>query len=86
MICPGLDSRFLRVGIHRCPYCGYGVEIFSDEIRVKCPKCKKYVYRDKIPSCIDWCKFAKDCIGEERWQELVEHRKTRESHEKKGKK
>ena len=78
MKCPGLDSRFLRVGLHKCPHCDYKVEIFSDEVRVKCPRCKNFVYRDKVPSCIDWCKYAKDCIGEERWREMSKHRKEQE--------
>ncbi|NOZ63799.1 MAG: phosphohydrolase [Caldiserica bacterium] len=75
MKCPGTDTRFLRVGVHKCPNCGYEVEIFSDEVRVKCPKCKKYVYREELPSCIDWCKYARQCIGEERWKELMDFKK-----------
>ncbi|HOK56516.1 MAG TPA: hypothetical protein PKV21_04725 [bacterium] len=71
MKCPGTDPRFLKVEVKKCPKCGYEVEIFSDEVRVKCPKCKNYVYRE-IPSCIDWCKYAKECIGEKKWKELVE--------------
>jgi endogenous inhibitor of DNA gyrase (YacG/DUF329 family) len=46
------------------------VEIFSDEIRVKCPKCGEKVYREQVPSCIDWCAKARECLGEERWKEL----------------
>ena len=46
------------------------VEIFSDEIKVKCQKCGKNVYREKIPSCIDWCASARQCLGEEKWEEL----------------
>jgi len=74
MKCPGRDTRFLRAGLHKCPQCGHKVEIFSDEVRVKCSKCKTYVYRDEIPSCIDWCKFAKNCIGKELWEVLEKHR------------
>ncbi|MBU2567264.1 MAG: phosphohydrolase [Elusimicrobia bacterium] len=68
--CPGSDPRLLKVEIHKCPECGYEVEIFSDEIKVLCPKCRKTVYREKTPSCIDWCKHARQCLGEIRWQEL----------------
>lgn len=63
MKCPGTDSRFLKVEIRKCPNCGYNVEIFSDEIKVKCPKCKNYVYKE-MQSCIDWCPYAKYCVGE----------------------
>ena len=68
--CPGQDMRNLRVSIHKCPNCGAEVEIFSDEIRVKCPKCKQHVYKEKVPSCIEWCTSARECLGEERWKQL----------------
>jgi len=64
---PGLK---LRVSLHKCPNCGAEVEIFSDEIKVKCLKCGEMVYREKIPSCIDWCASARQCLGEERWKEV----------------
>jgi DNA-directed RNA polymerase subunit RPC12/RpoP len=68
--CPGQDMRKLRVSLYKCPNCSADVEIFSDEIKVKCQKCGEKVYRDKIPSCIDWCASARQCLGEERWGEL----------------
>ena len=68
--CPGQDSRNLRAELHKCPNCGYEVEIFSDEIKVKCYKCGKYVYREKTPSCIEWCASVRQCLGEERWRQL----------------
>ncbi len=79
MKCPGTDSRFLKVEVKKCENCGYSVEIFSDEVRIKCPKCKSYVYRE-IPSCIDWCKYAKECVGEKVLKEI------KERNEKEGKK
>lgn len=68
--CPGQDFRKLRVELHKCPKCGNEVEIFSDESRVKCHKCGEMVYRQKAPSCIDWCASARECLGEERWRQL----------------
>ena len=68
--CPGQDFRNLRVSLHKCPNCGAEVEIFSDEIKVKCQKCGENVYREKTPSCIDWCASARQCLGEERWKQL----------------
>jgi DNA-directed RNA polymerase subunit RPC12/RpoP len=68
--CPGQDSKNLRAAIYKCPNCGNEVEIFSDEIKVKCSKCSEPVYREKTPSCIDWCASARQCLGEERWKEL----------------
>jgi hypothetical protein len=68
--CPGQDDRNLKTEIITCPACGYKVEIFSDEIKVKCPKCKGLVCKERLPSCVDWCKAARQCIGEERWKQL----------------
>ena len=54
----------------KCPNCGAEVEIFSDELRVRCQKCGTMVYREETPSCINWCAAARQCLGEERWKEL----------------
>ncbi len=66
--CPGLDGKNLRAAIYKCPKCGAEVEIFSDEIRVKCRNCGEQVYTEKVPSCIEWCASACECLGEERWK------------------
>ncbi len=68
--CPGQDRRNLKIGIIRCRGCGYRIEIFSDEIKVKCPRCKALAYRERLPSCVDWCKMAKECIGEGKYSRL----------------
>ena len=68
--CPGQDSRNLRVALYKCPNCGAEVELFSDELKVRCHKCGKYIYKEKMPSCIDWCASARWCLGEERWKAL----------------
>ena len=62
--------RNLRVELYRCPKCGAEVEIFSDELQIRCQKCGEKVYKEKIPSCIDWCSAARQCLGEERWKQL----------------
>ena len=36
----------------------------------KCPKCKGLICRERLPSCVDWCKAARECIGEEKWKKL----------------
>ena len=68
--CPGQDMRNLRAFLLKCPNCGAEVEMFSDELKVKCSKCREKVYRDKTPSCIEWCASARQCLGEERWRLL----------------
>ena len=68
--CPGQDFRNLRMELYKCPNCGAEVEIFSDEMKVKCQKRGERVYKEKIPSCIEWCASARQCLGEERWRQL----------------
>ena len=46
--CPGQDSRNLKIEILQCQNCGYNLEIFSDEIKIKCPKCKTLVCRVRL--------------------------------------
>lgn len=68
--CPGQDDRNLKVEIITCAHCEYQVEIFSDEVKISCPRCKELVCRRRLPSCIDWCRYAKECIGKEKWQQI----------------
>jgi len=68
--CPGQDSRNLKISLHKCPGCGAEVELFSDELKIKCRKCGTYVYKEKTPTCIEWCPSARQCLGEERWKVL----------------
>jgi NADH pyrophosphatase NudC (nudix superfamily) len=68
--CPGQDIRNLRAAMYRCPKCGNEVEMFSDELRIRCKKCGEYVYKEQTPSCIEWCPSAQQCLGEERWKAL----------------
>ena len=68
--CPGRNSSNLRAELHKCPNCDNEVEIFSDEIKVRCSRCGENVFREKTPSCIDWCASARQCLGEERWRSL----------------
>ena len=73
--CPGQDDRNLIAQEVKCPSCGYVLEIFSDEIKARCPQCKNFVCKDKLPSCIVWCKSARECIGEEKWNQIKGGRK-----------
>jgi hypothetical protein len=62
--CPGQDRKYIEAKNIACSCCGYTVEIFSDEFKASCPRCKKTVYQETMPSCIEWCKGAAECIGE----------------------
>jgi hypothetical protein len=68
--CPGQDGRKAKVENIICAKCGYAAEIFSDEIKVVCPECKNLICKERLPSCVDWCRAAKECIGEERYKQL----------------
>lgn len=69
--CPGQDGRNLTATLHMCPTCGAEVEMFSDEIRVKCRSCGNLVYKESTPTCIEWCAKARECLGEARWKALA---------------
>ena len=68
--CPGQDKRKAKAESIICVNCGYVAEIFSDEVKVRCPKCKNLICKAMLPSCVDWCRAAKECIGEQRWKQL----------------
>ncbi len=57
-----------------CPFCGEGVEIWTDEFRAECAKCKKQVLRGG-QSCLDWCKAARECVGDEIYNRYMESKK-----------
>jgi len=61
--CPGsLKSSLARPLERRCPKCGAMVEIWSDEERATCT-CGGVVFRDKTPTCVEWCAAAQKCLG-----------------------
>jgi ribosomal protein S27AE len=70
MKCAGQDIHNLRATTYKCPGCGTGVEMFPDELRIKCRKCGRFVYKEEAPSCIERCSSARQCLGEGRWQAL----------------
>lgn len=72
MKCPGQNRRDVKASLHPCPDCGHKVELFSDEMHARCRRCGAKVERESVPSCIQWCKAAKQCLGEERWKRVME--------------
>lgn len=79
--CPGA-SMFKNPTIEEkiCPECGAEVEIFSIDTSVACEKCGFVVYND-IMSCINWCKYARKCIGDELYERLVAEKKIKSAEE-----
>ncbi len=73
--CPG--SRLLRQPapeLYPCPNCGAEVEIWSDEFKRVCPKCRKMVLRPGGMSCLEWCKQARECVGEATYESWAANR------------
>ena len=57
----------------KCPRQDMGklrVELF------KCPKCGTMIFKEQLPTCIEWCSSARQCLGEERWKALMGDKKT----------
>jgi hypothetical protein len=64
--CPGSHKfKQPKPEMMKCPYCGGEAELWSDETEARCGTCKKVVARQLGQCCIDWCKYAKECFGEE---------------------
>lgn len=75
--CPGAQS-FMQPKPEniRCSFCGGEVEIWTDEVNVTCPRCKKTVIREEgHQSCLDWCKYARECAGEEVYEKYMKNKK-----------
>ena len=48
--------------LRRCANCGKEVEIFADEVCVRC-HCGTNVYAEEPPACTKWCPSADLCLG-----------------------
>jgi hypothetical protein len=57
-----------KIELVRCPHCGGDAEIWSDEVEGDCPECHRKFMRTHKPSCADWCKYARECLGEETYK------------------
>ncbi len=69
--CPG--SHAIREPMPEttyCTNCGNEVEIWTDERLTRCHNCGTPVMKDRGPSCLDWCKMARECVGEAVYERL----------------
>jgi hypothetical protein len=74
--CPGAQRVTQpKPEIIKCPHCSKEVEIWTDEAKAVCPNCKKTVTRLKGQSCLDWCKYAKDCVGDKAYNKYIKNKK-----------
>ncbi len=59
----------------KCPTCGQEVEMWTDEIQVTCSNCKGSILRQQEgASCLDWCKYAKECVGEQTYNKYAQNK------------
>ncbi len=73
--CPGAANlKTPTLAIKKCPQCGEEIEIFSNDISVKCGRCGFVVYNDMV-SCIQWCRHARECLGSEAYNRFMKQQK-----------
>lgn len=71
--CPGAKLfKEIKPEYLNCPHCGKEIELWSDELVIRCRHCGGFVSKRRGASCIDWCKFAKECIGAQKFERLRE--------------
>jgi NADH pyrophosphatase NudC (nudix superfamily) len=69
--CPGAANlRTPTISVKKCPQCGEEVEVFSNDVSVTCRSCGFVVYND-IMTCVQWCRYAKECVGEETYNRIM---------------
>lgn len=69
--CPGAANlRSPTLEVRTCPQCGEEIEIFSDEMKASCERCGFVIYNNII-SCVRWCRYAKECVGEEMYRKIT---------------
>lgn len=75
--CPGAKQfRQPEPEPMRCPGCGEEIELWTDEAQTQCPKCKKKILRQsERQSCLDWCRYAKECVGLQVYEEYMKNKK-----------
>ena len=69
-----------------CPRCGHEIELFSIDTERTCENCGFVAYNDTL-SCVQWCAYAKQCVGEEMYNAMMEiaaNQEKERKHEKKN--
>lgn len=73
MITGGCQGKPRTPTIHEkvCPKCGNIIELFSIDTEMACEHCGFIAYNDTL-SCVQWCQYAKQCVGEEMYAHMME--------------
>jgi len=57
-----------------CPSCGAVIEMWKDDVKRKCPRCKTTLFNPKLGNtCLSWCAKAEECLGNldiEEWKKM----------------
>lgn len=70
--CPGAtDLRRPTIILKNCPRCGEEIELFSNDVKMNCENCGFTVYNDTM-SCVQWCEYARDCVGDDTYKDVME--------------
>lgn len=73
--CPGSGDSTIE--FIDCTNCGSDIESFSDDPKAVCSECGEVVFKESNPSCVAWCDHATLCVGEERYNEIMDALKER---------
>ena len=88
MIMEGCQGKpQIKIMEKTCPQCGHEVEIFSIDTQVACENCGFVIYNDTL-TCVQWCKYARQCMGDEMVERLLtvaRQKREREATERKEK-
>lgn len=73
MILEGCQSKSKEISIEEriCPQCGHEIEIFSVDTEAACEHCGFVIYNDQL-SCVQWCKYARQCVGDRMYENMME--------------
>jgi len=71
--CPG-SSKIKgtpEIILKTCPECGREIEMFTSDINAVC-ECGFVAFND-TQSCIKWCAYARECVGDEIYEKFMEN-------------
>ena len=73
MMLEGCQGKPRTPTIHEriCPQCGNVIELFSIDTQGPCDKCGFVAYNDTL-SCVQWCQYARKCVGDEMYEKMME--------------
>ena len=72
MVLQGCQGKAdITVEERTCPQCGHEIEIFSIDVDATCERdCGFVIYNDSL-NCVQWCAYARQCVGDERYEQLM---------------